>query len=118
MHLRSRRPARRAGGSGLLAVGRIPLCLVPSAVMFTVSSHPRCPVVVRVLTVMAAICVALDGGEADFLAVHGFYIVAWLVDTGDAAVIARAEAGTVSIVFRESRAGQGAGRGLGIGLGI
>ena len=39
---------------------------------------------------------ALGAAEADFQAVHEFYMVAGLADTYDAAVIARDEAGVLS----------------------
>jgi len=71
----------------------------------------------RAFTVFAASYDALGAAEAAFQAVHEFYMVAGLLDTYDAAVIARDEAGKVRIVVRhEPPAGQGAGRGLGIGL--
>ena len=60
---------------------------------------------------------ALGAAEADFQAVHEFYMVAGLLDTYDAAVIARDEAGKVTIVVKhEPPAAKGAWRGLGIGL--
>lgn len=71
----------------------------------------------RAFTVFAASYDAPGAAEADFQAVHEFYMVAGLLDTYDAAVIARDEAGKVRIVVKhEPSAGQGAWRGLGIGL--
>lgn len=71
----------------------------------------------RAFTVFAASYDALSAAEADYQAVHEFYMVAGLLDTYDAAVIARDEAGKVRIVVKhEPPAGQGAWRGLGIGL--
>lgn len=71
----------------------------------------------RAFTVFAASYDALGAAEADFRAVHEFYMVAGLLDTYDAAVIARDEAGKVRIVVRHGPpAAQGAWRGLGIGL--
>jgi hypothetical protein len=74
-------------------------------------------VVTKTFTVFAASYDALDAAEADFQAVHEFYMVAGLLDTYDAAVIARDEAGKVTIVVKhEPPAAKGAWRGLGIGL--
>jgi uncharacterized membrane protein len=71
----------------------------------------------RTFTVFAASYDALGAAEADFQAVHEFYMVAGLLDTYDAAVIARGEAGRVRIVLKhEPPAGQGAWPGLGVGL--
>ena len=67
----------------------------------------------RIFTVFAASYDALGAAEADFRAVHEFYMVAGRLDSYDAAVIARDEAGKVRIVVRhEPPAGQGAGTGL------
>jgi uncharacterized membrane protein len=51
----------------------------------------------RAFTVFAASYDALGAAEADYQAVHEFYMVAGLLDTYDAAVIARDEAGKVRV---------------------
>jgi uncharacterized membrane protein len=70
----------------------------------------------RTLTVFAASYDALGAAEADFQAVHEFYMVSGLLDTYDAAVINRDEAGKVTIVVKHEPPAQSARRGLGIGL--
>lgn len=71
----------------------------------------------RTFTVFAASYDALGAAEADFRAVHEFYMVAGRLDSCDAAVIARDEAGKVRIVVKhEPPAARGAGTGLGTGL--
>lgn len=71
----------------------------------------------RTFTVFAASYDALGAAEADFQALHEFYTVAGLLDTYDAAVIARDEAGQVRIVVRhEPPAAHGTAGGLGTGL--
>jgi uncharacterized membrane protein len=74
-------------------------------------------VVLRTFTVFAASYDALGAAQADFRAVHEFYMVAGLLDSYDAAVIARDEAGKVRIVVKQEPAtARGAWPGLGIGL--
>jgi uncharacterized membrane protein len=67
--------------------------------------------------VLAASYDTLGAAEADYHAVHDFYLTSGLLDSYDAAVITRDDAGKVTIVARyEQPARQGAWRGLGIGL--
>jgi len=70
----------------------------------------------RTFTVFAASYDALGAAEADFQAVHEFYMVSGLLGTYDAAVITRDEAGKVTIVVKHEPPTQSAWRGLGIGL--
>jgi uncharacterized membrane protein len=59
----------------------------------------------------------LGAAEADYHAVREFYLTSGLIDTYDAAVISRDDAGKVRIVVKhEQPTRQGAWRGLGIGL--
>jgi len=68
----------------------------------------------KTFTVFAASYDALGAAETDFQAVHEFYMVAGLLDTYDAAVITRDEAGKVTIVVKhEPPTAQSASRGLG-----
>jgi len=67
--------------------------------------------------VFAASYNTLGAAEADYHAVHDFYLTSGLLDTYDAAVITRDDAGKVTIVAKhEQPTRQGAWRGLGIGL--
>ena len=67
--------------------------------------------------VFAASYDTLGAAEADYHAVHDFYLTSGLLDTYDAAVITRDDAGKVTIVAKhEQPTRQGAWRGLGIGL--
>lgn len=71
----------------------------------------------KTFTVFAASYDAPGPAEADFQALREFYMVAGLLDTYDAAVIARDDDGKVRIVVKhEPPARQGAWGGLGIGL--
>ena len=60
----------------------------------------------RTFTVFAASYDTLGAAEADFQAVHEFYMVAGLLDTYDAAVIARDEAGVSARALSASGVGQ------------
>jgi len=67
--------------------------------------------------VFAASYDTLGAAEADYHAVRDLYLESGLIDSYDAAVITRDEAGKVKIVAKhEQPARQGAWRGLGIGL--
>ena len=67
--------------------------------------------------VFAASYDTLGAAEADYHAVREFYLTSGLIDTYDAAVITRDDAGKVSIVAKhEQPTRRGAWRGLGIGL--
>jgi uncharacterized membrane protein len=67
--------------------------------------------------VFAASYDTLGAAEADYHAVRDFYQTSGLLDTYDAAVITRDDAGKVKIVVKhEQPTRQGAWRGLGIGL--
>lgn len=67
--------------------------------------------------VFAASYDTLGAAEADYHAVRQFYLTSGLLDTYDAAVITRDDAGKVRIVVKhEQPTRQGAWRGLGIGL--
>jgi uncharacterized membrane protein len=67
--------------------------------------------------VFAASYDTLGAAEADYHAVRDFYLTSGLLDTYDAAVITRDDAGKVRIVLKhEQPTRQGAWRGLGIGL--
>jgi hypothetical protein len=67
--------------------------------------------------VFAASYDTLGAAEADYHAVREFYQTSGLIDTYDAAVITRDDAGKVKIVVKhEQPTRQGAWRGLGIGL--
>ena len=67
--------------------------------------------------VFAASYDTLGAAEADYHAVREFYLTSGLIDTYDAAVITRDDAGKVKIVVKhEQPTRQGAWRGLGIGL--
>ena len=67
--------------------------------------------------VFAASYDTLGAAEADYHAVREFYLTSGLLDTYDAAVITRDDAGKVSIVAKhEQPTRRGAWRGLGIGL--
>ena len=67
--------------------------------------------------VFAASYDTLGAAEADYHAVRDFYLTSGLLDTYDAAVITRDDAGKVHIVVKhEQPTRQGAWRGLGIGL--
>lgn len=67
--------------------------------------------------VFAASYQILDAAESDYHAVREFYTASGLLDTYDAAVITRDDAGKVRIVVKhEQPTRQGAWRGLGIGL--
>jgi uncharacterized membrane protein len=68
-------------------------------------------------TVFAASYDALDAAEADFQTVREYYMVSGSLDTYDAAVITRDDAGKVGIVIKhEQPTRPGAWRELGIGL--
>jgi uncharacterized membrane protein len=67
--------------------------------------------------VFAASYDTLGAAEADYHAVRELYLASGLIDTYDAAVITRDDAGKVSIVAKhEQPTRRGAWRGLGIGL--
>jgi uncharacterized membrane protein len=67
--------------------------------------------------VLAASYDTRGAAEADYYAVRDFYLTSGLLDTYDAAVITKDDAGKVGIVVKnEQLARQGAWRGLGIGL--
>ena len=67
--------------------------------------------------VLAASYDTLGAAEADYHAVRSFYLMSGLLDSYDAAVITRDDAGKVRIVAKhEQPTRQGAWRGLGIGL--
>lgn len=67
--------------------------------------------------VFAASYDTLGAAEADYHAVRDFYLTSGLLDTYDAAVITRDDAGKVRIVIKhEQPTRQGAWHGLGIGL--
>jgi uncharacterized membrane protein len=67
--------------------------------------------------VLAASYDTLGAAEADYYAVHDLYLTSGLLDTYDAAVITKDEAGKVRIAVKhEQPTRQGAWRGLGIGL--
>lgn len=67
--------------------------------------------------VLAASYDTLGAAEADYHAVRDFYLTSGWLDTYDAAVITRDDAGKVRIVVKhEQPTRQGAWRGLGIGL--
>lgn len=67
--------------------------------------------------VFAASYDTLGAAEADYHAVYDFYLTSGLLDTYDAAVITKDDAGKVRIVIKhEQPARQGAWRGLGISL--
>ncbi len=67
--------------------------------------------------VFAASYDTLGAAEADYHAVRDFYLTSGLLDTYDAAVIARDDAGKVTIVLKHDQpARPGAWGGLGIGL--
>jgi uncharacterized membrane protein len=67
--------------------------------------------------VFAASYDTLGAAEADYHAVRELYLGSGLIDTYDAAVITRDDAGKVSIVAKhEQPTRRGAWRGLGIGL--
>ncbi len=67
--------------------------------------------------VLAASYGTLEAAETDYHAVHDFYLTSGLLDTYDAAVITRDDAGKVTIVAKhEQPTRQGAWRELGIGL--
>jgi uncharacterized membrane protein len=67
--------------------------------------------------VFAASYDTLGAAEADYHAVREFYLASGLLDTYDAAVISKDDAGKVRIVVKhEQPTRQGAWRGLGIGL--
>lgn len=67
--------------------------------------------------VLAASYDTRGAAEADYYAVRDFYLTSGLLDTYDAAVITKDDAGKVRIVVKnEQPARQGAWRGLGIGL--
>src|SRR6188472_2828455 len=67
--------------------------------------------------VFAASYDTLGAAEADYHAVRDFYLTSGLLDTYDAAVITKDDAGQVRIVVKhEQPTRQGAWRGLGIGL--
>jgi uncharacterized membrane protein len=69
------------------------------------------------LIVFAASYDSLGAAEADFTAVHDLYVESGLIDTYDAAVITKDDAGKVKIVAKhEQPTRHGAWRGLGIGL--
>ena len=69
------------------------------------------------LIVFAARYDTLGAAEADYTAVRDFYLESGLIDTYDAAVLTRDEAGKVKIVEKhEQPTRRGAWRGLGIGL--
>jgi hypothetical protein len=68
-------------------------------------------------TVFAASYDMLGAAEADYHAVREVYLISGRLDTYDAAVITRDDAGKVTIVVKhEQPTRQGAWRGLGIGL--
>jgi len=66
--------------------------------------------------VFAASYDTLGAAEADYSAVSELYQASGLIDTFDAAIITRNDAGKVSIVTHEQPTRRGAWRGLGIGL--
>ena len=72
---------------------------------------------VDTLIVFAASYDTLGAAEADYSAVRDFYLESGLIDTYDAAVLTRDDAGRVKIVEKhEQPTRQGAWRGLGLGL--
>src|SRR5438477_8065683 len=77
----------------------------------------RCAMAIETFIVFAASYDTLGAAEADYHAVREFYLTSGLLDTYDAAVITRDDAGKVKIVVKhEQPTRQGAWRGLGIGL--
>jgi uncharacterized membrane protein len=73
--------------------------------------------VMDTLIVFAASYDSLGAAEADFTAVRDLYVESGLIDTYDAAVITKDDAGKVKIVAKhEQPTRRGAWRGLGIGL--
>jgi uncharacterized membrane protein len=72
---------------------------------------------VDTFVVFAASYDALGAAEADYHDVRAFYLMSGRLDTYDAAVITRDDAGKMTIVIKhEQPTRQGAWRGLGIGL--
>src|SRR5215471_14132716 len=77
----------------------------------------RCVMAMDTYVVLAASYDTLGAAEADYRAVGDLYRESGLIDTYDAAVITRDDAGKVSIVVKhEQPTRRGAWRGLGIGL--